>query len=64
MRHKAFPRSPDLSILRADAPRERIIAHPALIAIEILSPEDRLSRFTQDRVDDYLAFGIEHIWSF
>jgi Uma2 family endonuclease len=62
VKRKRF-RVPDLSILRADAPRERIIAHPALIAIEILSPEDRLSRF-QDRVDDYLAFGIEHIWVF
>jgi Uma2 family endonuclease len=32
-----------------------------LIVIEILSPEDRLSRF-QDRIDDYLAFGVENIW--
>jgi len=47
--------------LRADAPKEQIIAHPPLIAIEILSPEDRLSRF-QDRIDDYLAFGVENIW--
>jgi Uma2 family endonuclease len=54
-------RVPDLSILRADAPRERIITHPPLIVIEILSPDDRLSRF-QDRIDDYLAFGVEHIW--
>ncbi len=54
-------RVPDVSVLRADAPRERIITHPPLIAIEILSPEDRLSRF-QDRVDDYLAFGVENIW--
>ena len=54
-------RVPDLSVLRADAPREQIITHPPLIVIEILSPEDRLSRF-QDRIEDYLAFGIEHIW--
>jgi len=54
-------RVPDLSVLRADAPREQILTHPPLIAIEILSPEDRLSRF-QDRIDDYLAFGVEHIW--
>jgi len=54
-------RVPDLSVLRADAPRERIISHPALIVIEILSPEDRLSRF-QDRIEDYLAFGVENIW--
>jgi Uma2 family endonuclease len=51
----------DISVLSADAPREQIITHPPLIVIEILSPEDRLSRF-QDRIDDYLAFGVENIW--
>jgi Uma2 family endonuclease len=56
-------RVPDVSVLRADAPKERIITHPPLIAIEILSPEDRLSRF-QVRIDDYLGFGIENIWIF
>ena len=54
-------RVPDLSVLRSDAPRERIITHPPLIVIEILSPEDRLSRF-QDRIEDYLVFGVENIW--
>jgi Uma2 family endonuclease len=54
-------RVPDLSVFRAEAPKERIITHPQLIVIEILSPEDRLSRF-QDRIDDYLAFGVENIW--
>jgi Uma2 family endonuclease len=54
-------RVPDLSVLRADAPKEQIITHPPLLVIEILSPEDRLSRF-QDRIEDYLVFGIEHIW--
>lgn len=56
-------RCPDLSVLRADAPREPIITHPPLIAIEILSPEDRLSRL-QEKVDDYVAFGVENIWVF
>ncbi|MGH9606186.1 MAG: Uma2 family endonuclease [Terracidiphilus sp.] len=54
-------RVPDLSVLRADAPREQIISHPQLIAIEILSPEDRWSRL-QEKIDDYLAFGVENIW--
>jgi len=56
-------RVPDLSVLRADAPKEQIITHPPLIVIEILSTEDRLSRF-QDRIDDYLAFGVKNIWIF
>jgi Uma2 family endonuclease len=54
-------RVPDISVLRADSPKERILTRPPLIVIEILSPEDRLSRF-QDRIDDYVAFGIENIW--
>jgi Uma2 family endonuclease len=54
-------RVPDVSVLRASAPREPIIRHPQLIAIEILSPEDRLSRL-QERVDDYVEFGVENIW--
>src|ERR1700756_2178507 len=54
-------RVPDVSVLRADAPREPIIKHPQLIAIEILSPEDRLNRI-QEKVDDYLEFGVEHVW--
>lgn len=54
-------RVPDVSVLRNDAPKERILTQPPLIAIEILSPEDRLSRF-QTRIEDYLAFGIKNIW--
>lgn len=54
-------RVPDVSVLRKDAPRDPIITQPPLIAIEILSPEDRLSRM-QTRIDDYLAFGVENIW--
>ncbi|MGA2650655.1 MAG: Uma2 family endonuclease [Terracidiphilus sp.] len=56
-------RVPDVSVLKAGAPRERIVTHSPLIAIEILSPEDRLSRF-QDRIDDYIEFGVENIWVF
>jgi len=54
-------RVPDVTVLRAGTPRERILTHPPLLVIEILSPEDRLSRMTE-RTDDYLDFGIENIW--
>jgi len=54
-------RCPDVLVLKSDAPREQILTHPPLIAIEILSPEDRLSRF-RVKIDDYVAFGIENIW--
>jgi Uma2 family endonuclease len=54
-------RVPDVMVLRASAPREQIVTHPPLIAIEILSPEDRLSRM-QERIRDYRTMGVEHMW--
>jgi len=54
-------RVPDVTILRAGAPRERILTHPPLLAIEIQSPEDTLRR-TAAKAAEYLAFGIEHVW--
>ena len=54
-------RVPDVTVLRADAPRERILTHPPLLVIEIQSPEDTLRR-TAAKTAEYLAFGIEHVW--
>lgn len=51
----------DLAILRADAPRERVTETPPLICIEILSPEDRLSR-AERVLADYLAMGVPNVW--
>ncbi len=54
-------RVPDLTILRAGTPRERILTRPPLLVIEILSPEDTLRRIAA-KTAEYLAFGIEHVW--
>lgn len=54
-------RVPDVCVLRRGKRREQIITTPPLICIEILSPEDSLQAMKQ-RVDDYLAFGVTHIW--
>ena len=54
-------RVPDLTILRAGSPRERILTRPPLLVIEILSPEDTLRR-TAAKAAEYLSFGIEHVW--
>ena len=56
-------RVPDISVLRADVPREKITNQPPLIATEILSPEARWSRM-QTRIGDFLAMGVENIWIF
>jgi Uma2 family endonuclease len=54
-------RVPDLTVLRAGTPRERILTHPPLLVIEIQSPEDTLRR-TAAKAAEYLAFGIENVW--
>lgn len=52
---------PDVCVLRSDAPWEKIITHPPLIAIEILSPEDTI-RAAEKKSAEYLRFGVEHVW--
>ena len=54
-------RVPDVTVIRTGTPRERILTHPPLLVVEILSPEDRLSRMTE-RTVEYLDFGIENVW--
>ena len=51
----------DLTLLAGDAPYEPVTVTPPLVCIEILSPEDRLSRAIKV-LDDYRAMGVPHIW--
>ena len=53
-------RIPDVAVVlgRAD---EQILTRPPHLCIEILSPEDRMSRM-EERVSDYLAMGVPHVW--
>jgi Uma2 family endonuclease len=54
-------RIPDICVLRIGSLREKILTHPPLIAIEIMSQEDSVRRTTAKAVE-YLEFGIEHVW--
>jgi Uma2 family endonuclease len=54
-------RVPDVTVLGANQPREPIITLPPLILIEVLSKDDTL-RSMRERVDDYLNFGVQHVW--
>ncbi|MGA7522439.1 MAG: Uma2 family endonuclease [Acidobacteriaceae bacterium] len=54
-------RIPDICVVLRSAPREPIISHAPLLCIEILSPEDRMSRI-RERVEDYFSLGTEHVW--
>ena len=53
-------RIPDVCVY-LERPKEQVFVTPPFICIEILSPEDRLERI-QDRIDDYLNFGVHHVW--
>jgi Uma2 family endonuclease len=54
-------RIPDVCVLRLDAPADDILTQPPLIAIEILSPEDRFARIEAKAIE-YRKFGIENVW--
>jgi Uma2 family endonuclease len=54
-------RVPDVLVVRVGEKFERYVTQPPLIAIEILSPEDRLTAM-QQKAAEYRQFGIENIW--
>ncbi len=54
-------RVPDVVVVRGGRPSGRIITSPPEIAVEVLSPEDRAAE-VQDKIDDYLQFGIQAVW--
>jgi Uma2 family endonuclease len=53
-------RIPDVMVTRGK-PDEQILTKPPLLCIEILSPEDRVSR-TNLRIQEYLDFGVPVVW--
>lgn len=54
-------RIPDVCLRRVSAPKEQIIRTPPLLCIEVLSPEDRMSRM-REKVRDYLEMGVPEVW--
>lgn len=53
-------RVPDVIVTRG-TPDEQILTSAPLLCIEILSPEDTISRLNQ-RIQDYLEFGVPVVW--
>jgi Uma2 family endonuclease len=56
-------RIPDVMVLRRGTKFTRVIREAPLICIEVLSPEDTWLRI-RERLNDYLAMGVEHVWCF
>ena len=54
-------RIPDVCLITRGEPADQVLQRPPLVVIEVLSPEDRVSRY-QERLDDYRKMGVRHIW--
>jgi Uma2 family endonuclease len=52
-------RVPDICV--AEESDEPILTKPPLLCIEVLSPEDRMSRI-EARIQDYLEMGVSYVW--
>jgi Uma2 family endonuclease len=53
-------RVPDVCVVLGETD-DKIFRKPPFLCIEVLSPEDRMSR-VRDRVEDYLKMGVPHVW--
>jgi Uma2 family endonuclease len=54
-------RVPDVCIVAGGRPEGRIVTAPPLAVVEILSRDDRAEEL-QDKIHDYLEFGIRYVW--
>jgi Uma2 family endonuclease len=54
-------RIPDVVVCEVPLPNEEVFTSPPYICIEVMSPDDTVAAM-QDRLDDYLQFGIPNIW--
>jgi Uma2 family endonuclease len=52
---------PDVCVVAGAEPTEQVFTKPPALCIEILSPEDTMTRM-QERIDDHLKFGVPHVW--
>ncbi len=64
LRHRLFlerVRIPDVAIFAGPRPEEQVPTIPPLVAIEILSPDDR-AILILEKLREYDSFGVAHIW--
>lgn len=51
----------DVCLVHRTKPSEPILRTPPLAVIEIVSKDDRMTAM-QEKIDDYLAFGVRYVW--
>jgi len=54
-------RVPDITVVAGPLPNTAILHEPPFLCIEILSRGDSMDGM-QERIDDYLAFGVRNVW--
>ncbi len=54
-------RIPDVLLCELPLPEEEVFTSPSYLYVEVMSEEDTTSGM-QDRVDDYLRFGVPNVW--
>ena len=51
----------DFAVFRNARPEGRYAEMPPLVAVEIMSPDDRLGKM-KVRLEDYRRWGVPHVW--
>jgi Uma2 family endonuclease len=54
-------RIPDVVVSEMPLPDEEVFTSPPYLCIEVMSPDDTIAAM-QDRLDDYLNFGVPNVW--
>lgn len=54
-------RIPDVVVSEMPLPDEEVFTSPPYICVEAMSPDDTVASL-QDRLDDYLHFGVPNVW--
>ena len=54
-------RIPDVSVYYPNEPQERVPSTPPFVAIEILSPDDRMTD-VRNKLAEYRAWGVAYVW--
>ena|SRR5579859_2209548 len=54
-------RIPDVAVFAGTEPDEQVPSRPPLLAIEIISPDDRYSEVLE-KLAEYRQWGVSHIW--